>query len=90
MLLTVDQMPTGWSVDNSPSGSGIGCFSRPMEPPGIKQTASATVTFADNASLPQVNEKVATYATPATNAFAKVVATLARCKTLTGTLTATR
>jgi hypothetical protein len=83
MLLTVAQMPTGWSVDSS-TGSGVGCLGHTLEPSGIKQTASAAVTFEDNGSLPQVEEKLATYATPASDAFAKVVATLDRCRTVAG------
>jgi hypothetical protein len=74
----------GWSVDNTP-GSGVGCLHAILEPPGITQTASASVTFADNASLPQITEKLATYKAPIRIVFATVVANLDRCKTVNGT-----
>jgi predicted secreted protein len=54
MLLSIGQMPTGWSVDNS-SGSKmvLGCFTSTfLEPKGIKQTAKATVSFDGNSGLP--------------------------------------
>lgn len=84
MLLTVAQVPTGWNITSS-SGSGIGCLSRVLEPAGIKQTTSAAVEFEDNGTLPQVTEKLATYATAASKVFAKIVSTLNACKTVSGT-----
>jgi hypothetical protein len=85
MLLTVSQMPIGWSVDNTQSSGSTSCLGKILEPTGIKQTGSATVNFADNGSVPEVGEKLATYAVPASKVFAKIVATIDRCKTLTGT-----
>jgi hypothetical protein len=84
MLLTVAQMPTGWAVDNSP-GSGFGCLSHLLEPSGVKQTAYAAVTFADNGSPPQFQERLATYEVPAGRAFAPIVAALSRCRRVSGT-----
>ncbi len=84
MLLTVGELPTGWGVDNS-TGSGVGCLHAILEPPGVTQTANASVTFADNASLPQVSEKLATYKAPIRNVFATVVGNLDRCRTVKGT-----
>jgi hypothetical protein len=35
VLLSIDQMPTGWTV-GPPSGSGhVGCYGNEMEPKGI-------------------------------------------------------
>lgn len=84
MLLTVNQMPIGWSIDDTP-GSGIGCLSRSLEAAGIKETGDAEVTFAYNASIPEFQEKLATYAVSASRVFSKVVATLDTCKTVAGT-----
>jgi hypothetical protein len=60
MLVAISEMPTGWSVDSAP-GLGIGCVRAALEPSHMNQTASATATFADIASLPQVSEELATY-----------------------------
>jgi hypothetical protein len=83
MLLAVRQMPTGWNVDNSP-GSGFGCLHNVLEPPGVKQTAGAAVTFQDQGALPQVEEKLATYTTAAGKVFAMIIGTLDRCKHFSG------
>jgi hypothetical protein len=85
-LLSVNQMPTGWSVDNSSSGggSGVGCLSKILEPKGVKQTSNASVEFDDNGNTPLVSEKLATFSNAQT-AFTKVVATLNSCKRVSGT-----
>jgi hypothetical protein len=78
-LLSVGQMPTGWSVDNSSSGSGPGCLANIVEPKGIKQTSNATVFFAGIGNIPVIEETLATF-TNATTAYKKIVATLNGCK----------
>jgi hypothetical protein len=83
-LLSVGQMPTGWSVDNSSGGSGIGCLANILEPKGIKQTSHANVDFDDNGNTPLVEEKLSTYSNAKT-AYKKVVATLNDCKHVSGT-----
>jgi hypothetical protein len=83
MLLSIDQMPTGWAVDNSSGGGGVGCLKNLMEPNGIKQTAKATVNFEDNENVPEVSEALATY-TNAKTRFRKIVANLTACKHING------
>ena len=80
LLLTVPEMPIGWNVVSSQGSGSGGCLDHALEPPGLKQTASATVTFAFGGSA--MDEKLATYAAPASTVFAKIVATLDRCKTV--------
>jgi len=82
-LLSIGQMPTGWSVDNSTGGSGVGCLAHVLEPKGIKQTAKAGVYFEDNGNVPEVSEALATF-TNATAAFKKMDANLTACKHLSG------
>jgi hypothetical protein len=85
MLLTVTQMPTGWSIDNSSSSPvDLGCLSH-LTPIGVKKTATAGVAFAFNASLPEFSETLATYATPASSVVRKAVSEIDRCHTITGT-----
>lgn len=83
-LLRVNQMPTGWSVDNSSSGSGVGCLAAILEPKDIKQTSHVGVDFDDNDNTPLVAEKLATF-TNAKTAYKKIVATLNGCKRVSGT-----
>ena len=82
-LLSVGQMPVGWSVDNSSSGSGIGCLSNLLEPKGLKQIAHASVAFDDNGGTPLVDEKIAAYSNSKT-AYKRIVATLMSCKHVSG------
>jgi hypothetical protein len=83
MLLSIDQMPTGWSVGSSGS-SHAGCFGNTMEPKGIEQTASASVYFQASDGSQALNEKLATY-TNAKTGYKKIVANLAACKHFSGT-----
>jgi hypothetical protein len=83
-LRSVSQMPTGWSIDNSSGGSGIGCLATILEPKGIKQTSHAGVALDDNGNTPLVSEKLATYSNAKT-AYKKIVATLNGCKHVSGT-----
>jgi len=82
-LLSISQMPAGWSVDTSPS-SGVGCLVRILEPTGIKQTGSAGVEFEHDGTVPAVVEKLATFSN-AKIAYQRIVANLAGCKRLNGT-----
>ena len=82
-LLSIGQMPTGWAVYNEPS-NGLGCLANILEPKGIKQTASVSVEFENNGSVPAVVERLSTFAN-ATTAYQKIVANLAGCKHLSGT-----
>src|ERR1035437_4436167 len=84
-LLSVGQLPTGWSVDNSSSsGSGVGCLANILEPKGTKQISHAGVALDENGNTPLVTEKLSTYSN-ATTAYKKIVATLSACKRVSGT-----
>src|ERR1039458_10254824 len=72
MLLTIGQMPTGWSVTNSSTSAGIGCYGQFLEPSGATQAASASAAF-ENGTFPEVSEKLATYRGLPTKAFATIV-----------------
>jgi hypothetical protein len=82
-LLSVSQMPSGWSIDVQTGGSSPGCLARLFEPVGTRQTAHATVNFVYRGNLPLVSEKLGTYSSAKT-AYAKIVATLADCKHVSG------
>ena len=82
-LLSVGQMPVGWSVDNSTSGTGPGCLAAIMEPRGIKQIASANVTLVASGGIPLIEEKLATFSNAAT-AFKKITGALDGCKRVSG------
>jgi hypothetical protein len=83
MLLSLGQMPAGWTVQPSTSG-GLGCLHRVLNPAGSRQTAQAEVTFQASSGLPEVIEKLVSYAVPVEGVFNKVVATLSACKTVSG------
>ena len=82
-LLSVSQMPSGWSIDVQTGGGSPGCLANLFEPKGTRQTSHATVNFVYNGKLPLVSEKLGTY-TNAKTAYKKIVATLAGCKRVTG------
>jgi hypothetical protein len=84
MLLTVKEMPSGWSVDSSIRGSGLGCLSSLMEPKGIDQTAKATIHFDVKGGPPEVSERLATYSGLGRVAFTKIVAKLNACRYFSG------
>jgi hypothetical protein len=83
-LLTIGQMPTGWSVTSTPSSGGVGCLSNILNPKGVHQTSAAAVSFQGSGGLPTVEEKLATYSQSATSAFDKVVSALNACRSFTG------
>lgn len=82
-LLSVSQMPSGWSIDVQTGGGSPGCLAHLFEPKGTKQMSHATVNFVYNGNLPLVSEKLGTYSN-ARSAYKKIVATLAGCKRVTG------
>ena len=83
MLLSINQMPTGWSVTSASSGH-VGCYGNALALKTIKQTATAVVEFQGSSGLPDVGEALATY-TNAKAAYSKIVANLAACKHFSGT-----
>jgi len=83
-LLSVSQMPIGWSVYHQPASSGTGCLANILEPKGIKPTSKAQVAFKDNGHSSLLDEAVATYSN-ATTTYKKIVATLSACKRVSRT-----
>ncbi len=84
-LISVAQMPKGWSVV-TPSGSvQAGCLSdvvslsHVLSVKGFKQGTSAEIFFQYNQALPAAAEMLATYVN-ATGAYNKIVASLNGCK----------
>lgn len=85
MLLSIGQMPTGWSLDNSFGGKvALGCYTDNAVPKGVKQTAAATANFQGKGGFPAVGEKLATF-TNATASYNEAVANLVDCKHFSGT-----
>jgi len=83
MLLSIGQMPIGWSVVSSAGGGGAGCLANVLEPKEIKQTAKASVSFEDNGNVPAVDEGLATF-TNAKTGYKQIVANLMACKHFSG------
>jgi hypothetical protein len=83
MLLTIGQMPKGWSQVTTPpvrGQGGVGCYG--SEPKGIRQTASATVTFYRPDGVARVflvGEGLKTYESVET-AYRRIVVGLGSCK----------
>ena len=81
MLLSVSDLPSGWSVDNSSSSStNKTCYTDPL-----KQLASnsyAHINFAKDGSLPELGEEMASVSS-GPQAFAKITSTLNSCKNFT-------
>jgi hypothetical protein len=85
MLLSIGQMPTGWSLDNSSGGKvALGCYTDNAVPKGVKQTAAATANFQGKGGFPAVGERLATF-TNATTSYNETVANLVDCKHFSGT-----
>jgi hypothetical protein len=83
-LLTIAQMPTGWSVVSLKSGK-VGCLGDLLQPKGVTLTSTASTNFSSKAGVPVVEEKLATYANTKTG-YSKIVANLAACKHFSGSL----
>jgi hypothetical protein len=83
-LLTIAQMPTGWSVVSLKSGK-VGCLGDLLQPKGVTLTSTASINFSSKAGVPVVEEKLATYANTKTG-YNKIVANLAACKHFSGSL----
>jgi hypothetical protein len=88
-LMTLSQLPAGWSVDSLSGSVSAGCLANELGlttvlvARGIKQTSNAKVFFIDDNSVPIVSEMLATYANPAA-AYEKVVTQFASCKRVKG------
>jgi hypothetical protein len=85
MLLSVGQLPTGWSVSTSPAAGSVGCYGMFMEPKGMKETSDAKVGFVDNGNLPELAEEIATYSKTSSAAYLAATAKLSACPKFSGT-----
>jgi hypothetical protein len=82
-LLSIDQMPTGWSVNNSPSSNAKDCVNTLLLPKGIRRSASAGEYFDDDGNIPTFEEKLATFSGSASHAFDKIILSANACKNFT-------
>jgi hypothetical protein len=78
-LLSVSQVPTGWSAASSAGDNGVGCMENLLEPAGTKQTPKAQAYFVGPDLLAVFDEKLATYSS-ATKTYRKIIATMTACK----------
>jgi len=76
LLLTVNDLPSGWAVDHSKSQISDSCYRNPLE--NTVRTSYATVDFAYGGTGPGLVEQVGTYADPA-RAFSTVTGKLSGC-----------
>ncbi|MDA8297412.1 MAG: hypothetical protein M0004_12650 [Actinomycetota bacterium] len=82
MLLSVDQMPAGWSVTSTGGGgSATGCVTPRLR--GSKPYSTGSVAYQQGSGPPEIEERLAAYSGPLAKKFAKVVSTLAACRALT-------
>lgn len=81
ILLAISDLPTGWSVDNTPqSGVSTSCYSNPLTK--AHSVAYAHVDFAQGGNLPELTQELGRYSSGPT-AFTTISAILNKCKTFT-------
>jgi hypothetical protein len=79
-MLAIQDLPTGWSVDNTPQSSSTSCYSDPVtKAPSL---AYAHEDFAQGGTLPELAEELGYFANGA-EAFSSINATLASCSHFT-------
>jgi hypothetical protein len=82
-LLTVKNLPPGWSKTTASSPTTSSCFSNPIWK--VVTTAKAQAAFQMNNSVPQLVEELGSYRNAHT-AYQQVVANLNRCLTFSETI----
>jgi len=82
-LLTVGNLPPGWSKTNASSPTTKSCYSNPIWK--VPYTAKARAAFRMNDSVPQLVELLASYPN-AHAAYQRVVANLNRCSSFSETV----
>jgi hypothetical protein len=82
-LLTIGNLPPGWSKTNAVSATNKSCYSNPIWK--VPYTAKASAAFRMNDSVPQLVEQLASYPN-AHAAYKAVVANLNRCSSFTETV----
>lgn len=83
LVLSINQMPTGWRVYKSAVGGPFGCAAHVLEPKGITRTAQANVAFENGDDIPTVDEALATFTSVKTG-YEKIDADLTACKYFSG------
>jgi hypothetical protein len=73
-LLSVEQMPTGWTAQHSTDAVGTGC----PKPKGIKVTQDVTASFAGGGA--DVVEQLKTYSVAVDKAYSRVLRSLNACQ----------
>ncbi len=81
LLLSVSDLPSGWSVDNSSQSNTNGsCYSDPLKQ--IHSNSYAHIDFSKGGGLPELAEEVGVFSS-GVQAFKEVTTTLDACKTFT-------
>lgn len=82
-LLTIGNLPPGWSKTNAVTATTKSCYSNPIWK--VPFTAKASAAFRMNDSVPQLVEQLASYPN-AHAAYQQVVGSLNRCSTFSETV----
>jgi hypothetical protein len=87
LVLTVNDLPIGWAIDNSPPATAAdSCFHDPLTK--VPTTSYAEANFAYPGGHPIVVQKVGIYASSA-RAFQAITASLHKCTSFRETMTTT-
>jgi hypothetical protein len=84
-LLTLSDLPAGWSVDNSTSsGSLQGCNTKSFDAKS-QETARGEAAYKNGTSVPSIDETIAAFPTPekARTLYAEGTQVIEACKTFT-------
>lgn len=82
LLLSISDLPSGWSVDNTPQSASTSCYTNPLAQ--VTSKSYAHIYFAQGGSLPALAEELGYYAS-GPSSFATISNTLNKCKTFTET-----
>ena len=82
LMLSITDLPTGWSVDNTAQSVSTSCYDDPLK--HVASTSYANVDFAQGGSLPELVQELGLYAS-GPSAFATITHTLNGCKTFSET-----
>ncbi len=86
LLLTVNDLPTGWAIDNSQAGStnSNSCYSDRLKK--VPTTSYAEAYFAYGGNFPELIEQVGTYSS-SPQAYESITSILTKCTSFTDTIT---
>lgn len=84
-LLSVDEMPKGWSAIKSSGNRRLGCLAAILTNQGVKETAIATISFARSGlKTPELDEDLVMYSGSTSDAFSRIAARANGCKKVSG------